>query len=234
MDQGESAAALRDIIARIAAAREGARGVALEAQRRADRAAWHETLRARCDHRGVPRASDIRRCVFMPELTLGAGKTLGTALARRGDPRHARWALVVLLGGTGIGKTSALAWSVARHAREARYALARDAASALVDRPRAFESERDAAELCDTLRAVDLLALDELGTEPQRDSAELLGLASHRCDEGRATVLAGNLSLAQFVARYLEQDARFASRLASPRGCLVDLSGEDSRAEAAP
>lgn len=207
---------------------------ALERRAREERAAWFDTLRARCDARGVPRGADLRRWALAPALSGQANAALAAAFARRGDPRDARWAVVVLLGDTGVGKSAAMVRAVARHPREARYVFARDAALALTDRPRAFDQERAAAELAAELADVDLLAVDELGTEPAALSAELLHLVAARCTEGRATVLAGNLPLHLFTARYLEPDARFASRLASPQGTLAVIDGLDLRVMPTP
>jgi hypothetical protein len=88
-------------------------------------------------------------------------------------------------------------------------------------------------ELRESLLGADLLALDELGTEPAALSGELLNLVSTRCGEGRVTLLAGNLSLPVFTARYLDADARFASRLASTQGSLSVIDGADLRAPGA-
>ncbi len=88
-------------------------------------------------------------------------------------------------------------------------------------------------ELRESLLGADLLALDELGTEPAALSGELLNLVSTRCGEGRVTLLAGNLSLPVFTTRYLDADGRFASRLASTQGSLSLIDGADLRAPGA-
>jgi hypothetical protein len=197
-------------------------------QAEAERAEYQALLRSRCDLRGVPAGVDVRRWVFANEPRGEACEVLTSSTAQRGEPGRGRWALVVLLGGTGVGKTSALARFVARHPREALYDYAADAAQVLVDRAHRGPSER-----YELLREVDLLTLDELGTEAPNDTPELLRLIARRCDAGKMTALAGNLSLEQFTARYLETDARFASRLGSPQGRLVHLDGADLRADEA-
>jgi hypothetical protein len=218
---------------RLAQARATMDEEAIAQQALRDRRAWHEALRARCETRGVPRGEDLRRWVVADTLEGRAADDIAHALERRGDPHRARWSLIVLLGSTGVGKTAAMVRAVARHPRDARYTLSRDAALALSERPRSFEQERVVMELRESLLGADLLALDELGTEPAALSGELLNLVSTRCGEGRVTMLAGNLSLPVFTARYLDADGRFASRLASAQGSLSLIDGADLRAPGA-
>lgn len=203
-------------------------------QRRKEHEEYLDLLRARCNKRRVPLAADIRRWVTAETLDGAAADAVKEALGRRGEGGRGRWAIIVLLGNAGVGKTSALARAVARHPRDAMYVFARDAALALVDRPRSFSSAKAAEELVDYMRAVDLLAVDELGTEPAALSPEILHLVAARCSDGLCTILAGNVAAAQFTERYVQTDTRIASRLMSPHGTVVDLEGADLRIEDSP
>lgn len=202
---------------------------AREAQAQEYKELYREALTRRCRERCVPMAADTRRWVFASDMTGVAASELDRAMERRGDPRQARPAIVVILGGAGVGKTAAMARAIARHQRDAHYAYARDASIALVARHRSFALERSHAELSQKLHEVDLLALDELGTEPPALTTELIHLVAARWEEGRATLLAGNLSPEQFTARYVATDVRFASRLASSGSTIVDVEGADFR-----
>jgi DNA replication protein DnaC len=203
-------------------------------ERRKEHEQYLALLRSRCDKRRVPIATDIRRWVTAETLDGAAADAVNEALGRRGEAGRGRWAIIVLLGSAGVGKSSALARAVARHPRDAMYVFARDAALALVDRPRSFSSAKAAEELVDYMRAVDLLAVDELGTEPAALSPEILHLVAARCSDGLCTILAGNVAAAQFTGRYVRTDTRIASRLMSPHGTVVDLEGADLRVEDAP
>lgn len=185
-----------------------------------------DILARRADAREVPRAGDVRQWIFPERVEGMAYERVGAALATRGEPRDGKWLVQVLLGGTGLYKTGALARAVARHDWHARYIAAPFAADALSGRPRCFSQERDLAVIAETLYTVDLVAIDELGTEPEGDAQALENLIALRVAEGRATILAGNMTAQAFVGRY--RDPRLLSRLRASQG-LVVLAGTDGR-----
>lgn len=215
-------------------ARIKARGVspALDAEARAQQEAarvarLREFYAQRAAERGVPRAQDIRRWVF-PDLVEGVVfDAVAGALRQRGNPNNARWCFFVALGSVGVGKTAALARAVARHRGDAQYVIAPDAAKALQDRLRSFDHDRATQAVVERLRTVDLLAVDELGTEPPELSEELTSLIALRCTEGLATLVASNLTAEHFVARY--NSPRIRSRLEADGGSILTFQGRDLR-----
>lgn len=220
---------VRDIIDRVRA-----KGVSPErdAEARAQQTELaRERLRAfylqRCSARGVPRGADIRCWVFPDEVRGESFDLVERALASRGHAREGRWSIVVMLGAAGTGKTSAIARATARHRHDALYALAPDVAAAFDSRLRSFDHDRQTQSYVGTLVTVDLLAIDEVGTEPEALSGVIENLVVRRCTDGLVTVLAGNLTAEAFAARY--RDQRMESRLDADGGHLVMLSGEDLR-----
>lgn len=215
-------------------ARIQARGVSPErdAEARAQQAARAEVRRRefyaqRASDRGVPRAQDIRQWVF-PEVVDGAVfDAVAEAVRRRGNPRDARWCFFVALGSVGVGKTAALARAVARHRADAFYVLAPDASAAFQNRLRSFDHDRATQDLVARLRTVDLLAIDELGTEPPEFSEELVTLIALRCTEGLATLVASNLTAEHFARRFASP--RIRSRLEADGGSILSFQGRDLR-----
>lgn len=172
---------------------------------RAAQAAARAESRARAA--GVPRHPDLLRAALRgspaPTDALAAVRD---ALAWRERTRTAAGArpfLRALGGPPGTGKSVALAWACVHGEGTARFAPASVADQEL----RSWGPDARAAK--DALRQVDLLALDDAGRAADTDAIrELLAL---RYDDGRATLLATNLTSEDVVTRYL--DARLADRL---------------------
>jgi len=169
-------------------------------------------LEALCDEREVPMEPGIRAValqIYPPSTT--AIQRVGMSLIRRkrtqrGLPRGSRQPIVLVLSGPpGCGKTSAMAWAVAQHKRSAAYVPTRVIAAT----PRNGWSENEAR--WQRWARVDLLAIDELGTEGS--NTELIGvLLSERHDLGGMTVCATNCGIETFQSRYCNE--RLISRLA--------------------
>lgn len=234
MDEGgETPDGRRESLARLIARLHGARAGVSDAEARAEQLAarqrqLHEFLVQRCNERGVPRAADVRRWALAREPgDAVAFAEVSKYLTARGAPEDARWMFVVLAGPPGTAKTSALARAVARHPIDALFVLAPDAARALQGGPRSFERDRAALALTERMRAVDLLCVDELGTEPEDLSSELTALVAARCSDGLATIFAANLTADAFRARYASD--RWKSRLTSSGGALINVQGPDLR-----
>jgi len=227
--EGDVSAIAQAIIDRIAARGVSPAQDALARREQAERqrANLREFYVRRCDERGVPRGADVRRWIFPDHVDGEAFDVVARALTARGDARDGRWALVLLLGATGRGKSSALARAVARHRHDAHYILAPDAAQAFDTRVRSFDHDRATQALLATLRDVDLLAIDEVGTEGDALCGAIENLVATRCTNGLVTLLAGNLSPEAFAARY--RDPRLESRLDAEGAVCVVLSGADLR-----
>jgi DNA replication protein DnaC len=147
------------------------------------------------------------------------------ALAWRKARGSHRALVLALCGGCGTGKSVALGWAVLRHDGSARMISSDRAGS--YDPSQAHSQSR--AEW-DRIVGVDLLAIDELGDEDRPDRVGVLLRA--RYNAGKATLLAGNLTPAQFRERYC--DERLRSRLsrqqAERQRVTLALRGADMRA----
>ena len=188
----------------------------LEGQKKADKEK-QRTLLDRATSRGVPLGEPIRRVVISTNpVATPALLALRKALMGRtsGVPL-----IVLLAGSVGVGKTSALARVVALHALSAAYVRASDYCSA------AGNWRRESIE--QLAKSVDLLAIDELGAEGSpRAIVELL---VQRFDEGKATILAGNLDSDVVGERYYDRaiDSRVTREQRTP--WLIEVAGEDLR-----
>lgn len=176
---------------------------------RADRAKRAHELLVRCDDRYVPKDDGVRDAVVNPletkalEIVRG---TLGWRDAQRVMHRSRRPVVAILAGFAGPGKTSALSWAVANHARPAEYAVARKIGSTKAN------GHPESMKAIDRWHAVDLLAIDELGTEDSGEPCDrIAALIAERWDAGLVTLAACNLTADVFFERYC--NARVASRL---------------------
>lgn len=173
--------------------------------------------------RGVPSERGVLPVAAADDLaTTPAVVAVQRAMAWR-DARGARQPLVlVVLGPVGTGKSVALGHAIAHHERNARHVIAPDVL------PRASYSELRAARA--KMVAVDLLAIDEIGTEEK--PTVVLDMILDRYNAGKATIIAGNVTKEQFSDRYA--DDRLRSRLgrqqADGQNVLVVLTGSDLRA----
>lgn len=131
------------------------------------------------------------------------------------DDARARATLsLVLLGGTGVGKTVAAAWCIGRVEGSA-YVKVRDLC-------RLYRSEYGPErEEWTRLLRFDLVVLDEIGTERDLDLARaaICELIDERHAIGARTLMLGNLDRKAFDGRY---DERTHSRL-EQRGLVVRL-----------
>ncbi|MGI6151647.1 MAG: ATP-binding protein [Christensenellales bacterium] len=134
---------------------------------------------------------------------------------------------LVILGGTGLGKSFAL------HAVGNR-ALERGISVRLTTAPMFFAAEmeriRGGANENAALFDAELLLIDDLGAEPANSTVSadsLFALFDHRTTEGRFTCVASNLTPAQISQRY---GPRIISRLMDA-SCskVLSLSGKDLR-----
>lgn len=130
---------------------------------------------------------------------------------------------LVLLGGTGIGKTTAAIHGSLRFPDTSRFVRASDLGAAI--RPTPDERKLGAREL--SPRHVEYLILDDLGSEQitHRFTEALFTAIDSRQSPQRRTVITSNLSRADFRARY---DARIISRL-NDIARAIDVPGEDMR-----
>jgi hypothetical protein len=170
--------------------------------------ARRHALLAQAVQRGVPRMRPLLEVVLTePVAVTPALAAFGEALAWRAgrSTGDAREPLVRVVGGVpGTGKSCGMARVVARHERSAHFVDAREVATT----PQDGWSHHEARWA--TWLSVDLLGLDDLGTEPG-DACILRTLLEQRYNAGRATLVTTNLTRADLVARYA--DGRLVDRL---------------------
>jgi DNA replication protein DnaC len=135
---------------------------------------------------------------------------------------------LVLLSHAGGGKTSAGAWAVTWHRRKALYTTASHVAA----NPLVHHSE--ARSVWSSLLAPDLLIIDEIGREPSdKGPSMVMALYLERDAHGRATILMGNRTTAEFLSRYIEGDGAIGSRFEQQRALgldpVVPFAGRDLR-----
>lgn len=159
--------------------------------------------------------------------------TDGTALRRTkaisavaGWMRDERRSVIALLGGVGIGKTTACGLAAMR-ALQQRQVVAYVKEPTLLRWRKFLRHEKD----IERVLSADLLIIDELGTCLARDHDDarmaILEVVDDRLAVGR-TMLLGNLNRAALGARY---DARLVDRL-SEVGTIVEVPGASMRSAA--
>lgn len=136
--------------------------------------------------------------------------------------------LLLLFGNTGLGKTFLLncmgkAFLDRGHTvvRVSAFQLAEWFAQAMFD--------KDNAVSLTTLAQVDVLIIDDLGTEVIRKNSTLellFNLVNQRIHDGKHIFLSTNLSLAEMKSRYYE---RFTSRLFGNQSMILEFLGKDIR-----
>ena len=136
---------------------------------------------------------------------------------------------IVICGNTGLGKTFLLDCIAARVIQRGRPVL-RLTAFRMIEAMRARHFGRDDGELMDMLLTVDLLFLDDLGTEPLLENITLeylFAVLNERQQAGLSTMVATNLTPGELRARYSE---RVTSRLINSESSAVFLlEGRDVR-----
>lgn len=149
------------------------------------------------------------------------------------DEAAGRWAFLVLLGGTGAGKTTlgtaVFRWLLDRalaggeagedFARRMVWASAADLARArresrLGDEPKALRAAREAS----------VLLIDDLGQEPVGEHADLVALVSDRQRARQRTILTSGFSMGELAARYGDH---FERRI-SERAHVVQLKRREA------
>ena len=167
-----------------------------------------DVARESADARNVPAAADIRAWCLRSKISGDAADAVAGALAwrRKKGPRTS--AVLFLLGRTGTRKTVALSHAVVHHTQGAHYTTARE-----LLRNREYEAK----EAYHKARNTDLLALDEIGDEP--DPSALVSLVLERWTRGGLTLLAGNIEAEALVDRYfkLPEGIKLADRLRGQR-----------------
>jgi len=135
---------------------------------------------------------------------------------RRKQP--ANWKpILVLLGGVGIGKTSAAAWAVSMQV-SAAYVKSRTLTAAH------RQMFGDARKEWDNMMRASMLFLDDLGRETDENGvAAVEDLVDER--QGKPTIITGNITKENLLARYGD---RVKSRL-SESSVMVWLQDEDKR-----
>lgn len=135
---------------------------------------------------------------------------------------------MLLSGKSGLGKTYLL-HCMARVLLNRGYQVLLLSAYRMLDIARRAYIERQTTEL-DNLIQVDVLMLDDLGTEPLMENitiVQLFHIINERQSAGRATIISTNLNEKELRDRYTE---RVASRLLDTQHCaLLTLEGDDVR-----
>lgn len=203
------------VLESVARARAAAadRGEEFEASQIAE--ARRERL-ARLDHSGC-RVTDIMRKAIAFELL---DSTPARAALEAWAADHNRKPWLILSGGTGCGKSIAVAEAMARY--RGMYSRADDIV-------RTFSSLWDSAAQQRSIRECRLLAIDDLGTEfePERMQPALLDLLDARAGGAQAgTIVTTNLTRKAMSERYAHE--RILSRL-SERAHWVTVPGPDLR-----
>lgn len=137
---------------------------------------------------------------------------------------------IVFYGQSGLGKTYLLDCMVRRLLERGFSAMKVTAfrLGTIMRQKHIAETSPDAAKY-QTCAEVDLLAIDDLGTEPMLENVTveyLYALLAERMAAGKPIIITSNLNLAQLEARYTE---RVMSRLTGSGNVLVKLSGQDVR-----
>lgn len=137
---------------------------------------------------------------------------------------------IYFYGTPGTGKTflsSCLAKAILDRGFNVLYMTADDLCTKL-EKERFVSRNQDAVSAdTDLVRSVDLLMIDDLGTEfmTQLSSSLLLSVINHRMIEHKATVISSNLSIPDLSKRYSE---RFTSRIQGSFQ-IMELYGPDQR-----
>jgi hypothetical protein len=182
---GEGIAQMRAAIERLAAFSETPEGKAAIAKWEAEQG---ETVSVEKAHKrrrqGIPE-------IFWPHLAAPRDTEAFKAVWRFAE---SRLSFCVLLGEAGLGKSLAMAWLVDREGGQ------------FVEATRLAREGYFDDDVTDALIACHVLALDELGMEAMDGKgfylSKLFQVLNARFQSGKRTLLAGNLTPAEFKSRY--------------------------------
>lgn len=172
----------------------------------------------RFDASGASVTSDDRAAILGERLvaTVALEAVRGLLAAHRRNPSGPN--MLVLLGGTGTGKTVAASWAL--YELGGSYVVPNQ----LYDRLRPGKDREHMAPVEGRV-----VVLDDLGTEQDtRFPAALFQLVNDRQRHGLLTILTGNLTREQLRERY---DARVIERL-NHCGRVAELGGDSLRSKA--
>jgi len=136
--------------------------------------------------------------------------------------------LLLLFGNTGLGKTFLLN-CMGKELLDKGYTVVRVSAFQLAEWFVKAMFNKDNAVSLSTLAQVDVLIIDDLGTEVIRKNSTLellFNLVNQRIHDGKHIFLSTNLSLAELKQRYFE---RFTSRLFGNQSLILEFLGKDIR-----
>lgn len=136
--------------------------------------------------------------------------------------------LLLLFGNTGLGKTFLLN-CMGKALLDKGYTVVRVSAFQLAEWFVQAMFDKDNAVSLSTLAQVDVLIIDDLGTEVIRKNSTLellFNLVNQRIHDGKHIFLSTNLTLAELKQRYYE---RFTSRLFGNQSMILEFLGKDIR-----
>lgn len=186
----------------------------------------------RLDGRAIARFEDLHcEDIKNPSQRADMQKIMSWLKAYGAKLPAAKYKTIVLLGGTGTGKTSlagALALAAVERGKSALILSAYELGNLFLKCHTSPIAERDGV-LAPVSRA-DLVVIDDLGTEPVLRNVTveyLLVLLEERLRAGLCTVITSNLTMKELLARYQE---RVCSRLSdSSTSRILNLKGDDLR-----
>jgi DNA replication protein DnaC len=165
-------------------------------------------------------AAGVPERLWVPLLTGDLDDTAALAAVRSWLRYGCRPAFLVLAGGRGVGKTTAASWAISE--RGGRRVKGGEIATA---------SDFDPGFMAPLERA-SLLVLDDLGAESLDAGGWAAGrfarLIDIRYERDAPTIIATNLTMPAFLARYGEDGGRLRDRLREA-GRWVDIAGESLR-----
>lgn len=136
---------------------------------------------------------------------------------------------MLLYGASGLGKTFLLN-CVAQRVLERGYSVVVISAYKLMETLRRYLFNGDGAEQVQDILTCDLLAVDDLGSEPMMRGVtvgSIYHVVSERHNASRPMILTTNCSVQQLYEKY---EDRIAARLCDPsRMTIIEFSGEDVR-----
>lgn len=134
---------------------------------------------------------------------------------------------ILMLGRTGLGKTH-LSLAIANEVLQKGYSVLYDSVINILFKiqKESFSYDKN-SEMLDTVMDVQLLILDDLGTEYENKmySSTIYNIVNTRLNRGKPTIISTNMDFKQIAARY---DERVVSRLTSMYDCF-EFRGEDVR-----